>query len=105
MRSLSGKWKRRFSWAGANFPEFSCGNLEQFGVPHVQCAVKSKARLKGTTVTRNTAQARAVEEEPELDPELDAELAHRPGVGTLARTKSLILAAVRVWELKRGLRR
>lgn len=26
-----------------------------------------------------------------------------PGVGTLARTKRLILAAVRVWELKRGL--
>ena len=67
-------------------------------------AVKSKARLKDATITRNTAPARAVEEEPTLDPELDAELSRRPGVGTLARTKSLILAAVRVWELKRGMR-
>ena len=27
-----------------------------------------------------------------------------PGIGTLARTKRLILAALRVWELKRGIR-
>jgi len=27
-----------------------------------------------------------------------------PGVGTMARTKRLILAALRVWELKRGIR-
>ncbi|HEY2711031.1 MAG TPA: hypothetical protein VGI60_00845 [Chthoniobacterales bacterium] len=79
-------------------------NLEQFEVNHVQCAVKSKARLKDTTITRNIAPVRAVEEEQDLDSELDAELSRRPGVGTLARTKNLILAAVRVWELKRGLR-
>ena len=28
----------------------------------------------------------------------------RPAVGTLARTRSLILAALRVWELKQGIR-
>jgi len=27
-----------------------------------------------------------------------------PGIGTMARTRRLILAAVRVWELKRGIR-
>jgi hypothetical protein len=27
-----------------------------------------------------------------------------PGIGTMARTKRLILAALRVWELKRGIR-
>jgi hypothetical protein len=27
-----------------------------------------------------------------------------PGIGTLARTKRLILAALRVWELKQGIR-
>ncbi len=28
----------------------------------------------------------------------------RPAVGTLSRTKSLLLAALRVWELKNGFR-
>ena len=28
----------------------------------------------------------------------------RPAVGTLTRTKSLLLAALRVWELKQGIR-
>ena len=28
----------------------------------------------------------------------------RPAVGTLSRTKSLLLAALRVWELKNGIR-
>lgn len=28
----------------------------------------------------------------------------RPAVGTLARTRTLILAALRVWELKHGIR-
>ena len=39
---------------------------------------------------------------PELDiVEEDLQL---PGIGTMARTKRLILAALRVWELKRGIR-
>ncbi len=29
---------------------------------------------------------------------------NRPAVGTLTRTKSLLLAALRVWELKQGIR-
>lgn len=33
----------------------------------------------------------------------DEEL-NRPAVGTLTRTKSLLLAALRVWELKQGIR-
>lgn len=32
------------------------------------------------------------------------ELKQRPGVGTLTRTRNLVLAALRVWELKRGIR-
>jgi hypothetical protein len=28
----------------------------------------------------------------------------RPAVGTLARTRTLLLAALRVWELKQGIR-
>lgn len=32
------------------------------------------------------------------------EEAPRPAVGTLTRTKSLLLAALRVWELKQGIR-
>jgi len=35
----------------------------------------------------------ALPDEPEL-----------PGIGTMARTKRLILAALRVWELKQGIR-
>jgi hypothetical protein len=67
--------------------------------------VKSKARRKDATITRDSVPQRAVKEEGlELDAELEAELSRRPAPGTLARTKSLILAAVRVWELKRGLR-
>ena len=67
--------------------------------------MKSKARRKDTTVTRETTPQRRVEaDDVQLDAELEAELSRRPAPGTLARTKSLILAAVRVWELKRGLR-
>jgi hypothetical protein len=29
----------------------------------------------------------------------------RPAIGTLTRTRNLILAALRVWELKQGIRR
>ncbi len=39
-------------------------------------------------------------------PEIDASAVELrlPGIGTMARTKRLILAALRVWELKRGIR-
>lgn len=45
---------------------------------------KGKTRLKKDT---------AADDEPK-----------RPAVGTLSRTKSLLLAALRVWELKQGIR-
>jgi hypothetical protein len=39
---------------------------------------------------------------PEIDPSsVETGL---PGIGTMARTRRLILAALRVWELKRGIR-
>jgi hypothetical protein len=40
---------------------------------------------------------------PKSRPTIDGE-AVRPAVGTLSRTKSLLLAALKVWELKNGIR-
>ncbi|MGI8431530.1 MAG: hypothetical protein ACR2MW_04460 [Chthoniobacterales bacterium] len=37
-------------------------------------------------------------------PKATGDDAPRPAVGTLTRTKSLLLAALRVWELKQGIR-
>lgn len=34
---------------------------------------------------------------------ISADEQRRPGVGTLTRTRNLVLAALRVWELKRGI--
>jgi hypothetical protein len=42
---------------------------------------------------KNLREIDALSGEPEL-----------PGIGTMARTKRLILAALRVWELKQGIR-
>jgi hypothetical protein len=39
---------------------------------------------------------------PRAEPEWEEEDTDRPAVGTLARTKQLLLAALRVWELKNG---
>ena len=39
---------------------------------------------------------------PKSGPTVDRE-AVRPAVGTLSRTKSLLLAALKVWELKNGI--
>ena len=51
---------------------------------------EKKAPRKGKTRLKKDATA---EDEPK-----------RPAVGTLSRTKSLLLAALRVWELKNGVR-
>lgn len=48
---------------------------------------------------RRRVRRRPAEEVELLDDEM-----HLPGIGTMARTKRLILAALRVWELKRGIR-
>jgi len=37
-------------------------------------------------------------------PVSSADARKRPAVGTLARTRNLVLAALRVWELKQGIR-
>jgi len=42
---------------------------------------------------RRPPEIAAAEDEPRL-----------PGIGTMARTRRLIMAALRVWELKRGIR-
>lgn len=52
---------------------------------------KRKPQKKTRRSSKTTAKAAA--EEPT-----------RPAVGTLTRTKSLLLAALRVWELKQGIR-
>ena len=38
------------------------------------------------------------------DAPMDEDEIVRPGVGTLSRTKTLLLAALKVWELKNGIR-
>ena len=53
---------------------------------------RSKSRAKGAP-RRRPKNAAAVAGE-----------AIRPAVGTLSRTKSLLLAALKVWELKNGIR-
>ncbi len=58
---------------------------------NLQRLPKKKAAPKSKRTTRNKAKA-------------TGEDAPRPAVGTLTRTKSLLLAALRVWELKQGIR-
>jgi hypothetical protein len=53
---------------------------------------RRKPRAKQTRRPRKTAAA-ALEDE-----------VIRPAVGTLSRTKTLLLAALKVWELKNGIR-
>ncbi len=47
--------------------------------------------------------AKTSKRRPKVRPTVDGE-AVRPAVGTLSRTKSLLLAALKVWELKNGIR-
>ncbi len=53
---------------------------------------KKKTPKKAKRTTRTKATKSATDEPT------------RPAVGTLTRTKSLLLAALRVWELKQGIR-
>lgn len=53
----------------------------------------TKARRKPTAKPRRKTPTVAADDEPV-----------RPAVGTLTRTKSLLLAALKVWELKNGIR-
>jgi len=61
---------------------------------------KSQAAVRPRPKSRSKAPKRrrkptSVEEEDEMV---------RPAVGTLSRTKTLLLAALKVWELKNGIR-
>jgi hypothetical protein len=47
--------------------------------------------------------AKTPKRRPKVRPTVDGEVV-RPAVGTLSRTKSLLLAALKVWELKNGIR-
>ncbi len=60
-----------------------------------QAAVRRLPKRKKPKKTKRTpkASAKTAGEEP-----------NRAAVGTLTRTKSLLLAALRVWELKQGIR-
>ena len=59
----------------------------------------------GTTLRRlpKRKSTRKPKRRPKATKEADEEPV-RPAVGTLSRTKSLLLAALRVWELKQGIR-
>lgn len=56
---------------------------------------KRRTRCRARKPSRARRQSKAVKVEPEIV---------RPRVGTLGRTKMLLLAALRVWELKNGYR-
>ena len=60
---------------------------------------KSEAAVRPRPKTRNKAAKRRRKSEPVEEDEMI-----RPAVGTLSRTKTLLLAALKVWELKNGIR-
>jgi hypothetical protein len=58
-----------------------------------EAAVRPRSRTRSKSPKRRPKNAAAIDGE-EI----------RPAVGTLSRTKSLLLAALKVWELKNGIR-
>ena len=66
--------------------------------------------LKVSETTVRKLPKRKTQKKPKRSPKLAAAAKieevekTRPAVGTLTRTKSLLLAALRVWELKQGIR-
>ena len=72
-------------------------------------ANKAKAARRAVRPKQSRSRPKsAVKTEPEntgsVDDELEQSYAQSPPAGTLARTKRLIMAALRVWELKQGIR-
>jgi hypothetical protein len=61
---------------------------------------KTSRGLRLSTAALDMAQL--MKNDGKSTPVLDDELI-RPAVGTLSRTKSLLLAALKVWELKNGI--
>ncbi|MDQ3199669.1 MAG: hypothetical protein M3Q46_10900 [Verrucomicrobiota bacterium] len=60
---------------------------------------QSEAAVRPRPKNRSKSPKRRAKTAPGTDGE-----AVRPAVGTLTRTKSLLLAALKVWELKNGIR-
>jgi hypothetical protein len=74
------------------------------GFYSVKTLMKSKGHLNGSNPARDPGSDRARPKRARGRDSVSSELPIQPAIGTLARTKSLLLAALRVWELKRGLR-
>ncbi|MEO7165927.1 MAG: hypothetical protein ABI787_10930 [Spartobacteria bacterium] len=60
---------------------------------HSEAAVRPRPKNRAKAPKRRPKNAVTVDGEPV-----------RPAVGTLSRTKTLLLAALKVWELKNGIR-
>ncbi len=70
-------------------------------------ASANSAHLKVSETALRRLPKRKAASKPKRRPKkvvVDEEEEIRPAVGTLSRTKSLLLAALRVWELKNGIR-
>jgi len=61
------------------------------------------AKSESAIRPRSKNRSKSPKRRPKSAPNDDGE-ALRPAVGTLSRTKSLLLAALKVWELKNGIR-
>lgn len=70
--------------------------------------ITTGGELKVNEATVRRLPKRKTQKKPKRSPKAAAknvdEEQKRPAVGTLTRTKSLLLAALRVWELKQGIR-
>lgn len=60
-------------------------------------------RSEAAVRPRPGSRTKTVKRRPKNSAAVDGEVT-RPAVGTLSRTKSLLLAALKVWELKNGIR-
>ena len=60
-----------------------------------ESAVRPRSKTRAPQKAKRRPKAAPGEEDDEI---------MRPAVGTLSRTKSLLLAALKVWELKNGIR-
>jgi hypothetical protein len=61
------------------------------------------AQSESAVRPRSKSQGKIPKRRPKSNQTVNGERA-RPAVGTLSRTKSLLLAALKVWELKNGIR-
>jgi hypothetical protein len=88
---LYGGWQRSCSWFVVIMTPLSpSGHLQKS-----EAAVRPRPKNRTKTARRPRKKAPVVDADEEKI---------RPAVGTLSRTKSLLLAALKVWELKNGIR-